>query len=284
MKVFLHPTGLHSRAMLRVAEALIKYAPSDVTFAAKPAQADVQVLHVISEESCRLRSKAPEYVAIQYCLKSAGGNEQDWKQFWHDARFVWSYYDLSEKINGNSFYFSPLGVDGSVFRLHNFPRHSVVTSGFVSGVDAEPIEEMALAAEKHNLQINHVGPPTIQGMNQYPKKFKSHLNILDSELVDLYNSALWVSAMRHTEGFEMPAIEGLACGARPICFDRPDMHQWYNGHAVFVPESSGDELLNVLTNVLHSPPAPVTILEREQVLQKFSWPKIAKGFWQKMNV
>lgn len=281
MKVYLHPTGIHSKAMIRVACALVKYAPKDVTFVTRPAYADVQVLHVIGQDVLQY-SLPREYVTIQYCYQTAGGSHNQWKDFWSKSRFVWSYYDLD--VIGVPFYHSPLGVDSDVFKDQGLERTAIMTSGYVSGSGAEPIEDVSCAADSLGIPTLHLGPNTIQGMTVYPKRFKAYLNIPDAKLAQLYNKSKWVSGLRYVEGFEMPVIEGLACGARPICFDRPDMHKWYNGHAIFVPEAKGTELQGIIKEVLQSPPAPVTDAERESVVAKFSWPEIAHGFWQHMNV
>jgi glycosyltransferase involved in cell wall biosynthesis len=78
----------------------------------------------------------------------------------------------------------------------------------------------------------------------------------------------------------MPVIEGLACGARPIVFDRPDMTHWYEGHAVFIPECSGPELVEVLTDLLKYNPTPVKETERAEILARFDWSTIVKRFWE----
>jgi hypothetical protein len=280
MKVFLQPTGLHSRAMLRVSKALAKYAPPEVTIVDHPNKADVQVLHIISYEG--LPAAGREYVTIQYCFKSAGGSRDQWNEFWRRNRFVWSYYNLDTPV---PFYFAPLGVEGATFDiLGASPRRSVMTSGYVSGPGAEPIEDLALAAEETGLSNIHIGPQYIKGMSFYPKAWKNYLDISDEKLVSLYNQSLWVSGMRHVEGFEMPIIEGLACGARPIAFYREDMLHWYDGHVVFVPEVNGKELREILVKMLQSPPVPVTMDERKTIVTKFNWETIANGFWQQMNV
>jgi hypothetical protein len=289
MKVFVHPLGLHSRAMVRVADALVHYAPADVIFSRRPEDADVQILHAIGHDALATL-KAKEYVIIQYCMLAEhvnGRNEvtrSSWADIWDGARFVWSYYDLQGRTGQTPFYFAPLGVDEHTFRQINLLRDCVMTSGYVSGPGAEPIEEMSLAAEKLEMPIIHLGPHTVEGMKYYPKRRTAYLNIEDDTLCRLYNQTRWVSGMRYVEGFELPVLEGLACGARPIVFDRPDMRQWYNGHVVFVPETSGLELQQILQNVLQSKPFPVTMDERNTVLEKFNWRKIAVGFWRYMGL
>ncbi|HWI70162.1 MAG TPA: hypothetical protein VNS88_17650, partial [Nitrospiraceae bacterium] len=79
-------------------------------------------------------------------------------------------------------------------------------------------------------------------------------------------------------------LEGLMCGARPIVFDRPDMRQWYEGHAVFIPECSGPDLTQELIEVMSHEPDPVMSIEREIILERFSWKPIVRGFWEQVLI
>ena len=51
MKVFVTPTGLHSYAMVRVANALARYAPPHVQIVTDRQAADCAVLHVIGPDA-----------------------------------------------------------------------------------------------------------------------------------------------------------------------------------------------------------------------------------------
>ena len=180
-------------------------------------------------------------------------------------------------------YHAPLGVDSAVFRQVNGYRRTigVITSGYVSHPSAEAIEEVADAALICKLAVFHLGPRNVEGMA--PRKeasWTASLGITDSDLASLYSHAQWVSGLRHVEGFELPVLEGLLCGARPIVFDRPEMRKWYEGHAVFVKESHGEELIKSLVTILSKPPQPVTLFERNFVAKKFQWSRIANGFWE----
>jgi glycosyltransferase involved in cell wall biosynthesis len=158
-----------------------------------------------------------------------------------------------------------------------------MTSGYVSGPGAEAIEEAVMAAERAGLTSLHLGPKNVAGMTQRPFMWRTTQGIDDERLAALYRRTSWVSGLRHVEGFEMPAIEGLACGARPILFDRPDMRQWYGDLAVYVPECSRDDLIDCLIPILESPPAPVTKEERTRALRRFNWQRIAAGFWSALE-
>lgn len=292
MKVCVRPTGLHSRAMVRVAEALKRFAPPELAFVHDPTDADLQVLHVIGPDALD-ELRAPRYVAIQYCrtaMHAADGTNQPtdlhaYTGIWAGAEATWSYYDLAGVCP--NFYFAPLGVD-AVFTedYEEQPRDlGIMSSGFVSDPKAEAIEEVAMAGWALGMEIVHLGPSTIEGMKVTPPHgWRALENISDRVLARYYRRCRWVSGLRHAEGFELPVLEGLMCGARPIVFDREDMRQWYNGHAVFIPECSGSALVDRLIEVMSVDPEPVSYAERLILRTNFDWGTIAPGFWQTVLV
>src|SRR5688572_30420855 len=137
MKVFVKaPAGL-SRAMSRVEDALIEYAPtpvpndpdSGVYLVKSREEADLVVLHVIGEEgiteAAKLKTAGKKYAIIQYCLRTTQKPDTlAWLETWRNAECVWSYYDLralwKEDADGTggddifekdiNFYYAPLGV------------------------------------------------------------------------------------------------------------------------------------------------------------------------------
>ena len=296
MRVLAKSPSHLSRAMFRVDKALEAYAPPGIEFVSRQADADFVVLPVVgypdtleAVQGCIPRRQS--YALIQYCMRTTQKpNTLDWMPLWQTADCVWSYYDLPRlvsedqgDIDGVPFYHAPLGVDEPFTFPYVSTRRTLgaVTSGYVSRFDAEAIEEVAIAARIVGSKVAHVGPfPEGFKNDESPGKHWSfHYAISDEELANLYRSSLWVSGLRHTEGFELPALEGLCCGARPILFDRPEMRQWFDGHAVFVPECHGEELVARLVEVMSQPPEPVTTEERERIMQRFSWRPIVEGFW-----
>lgn len=284
MRVFVEPVpSTLSRAMYRVAWALRRYAPKTVMIVDHPEEADLQVFHAIGMSGMREAIlKTREFAVIQYCWKSANGDQQEWDALWGQARVVMSYYELPVKPDVN-FVMAPLGVDGQAFTAQpGDGRHvGVVTSGYVSGAGAEAIEEVADAALKTRLSVLHVGPSEIVGMRRRREKSWMAVHHLDDARLasTVYGKALWVSGLRHIEGFELPVIEGLACGARPIVFDLPEMRRWYEGHAVFVPECSGPKLVEELVRVFSEKPKLAGAEERASILEKFNWERTASAFW-----
>lgn len=284
MKVYVDPIpgDIMSRAMTRVANALREHAPFGVKIVDDVADADLQVIHVIGPTPIRVK----EYAVIQYCWKTIHGHDAAlWSEFWRRSRLVWSYYPDLPLPKSADFYLAPLGVDGRTFvlPLNNERSICAMTSGFVSRLDSEAIEEVAEAAHRLGQHVFHLGPRTIQGMKSRKEEtWHCALDISDDRLAEKYRQTRWVSGLRQREGFELPVIEGLASGARPVVFDRTEMRLWYDGHAMFVPECHGEELIERLMTVFQSEPTPVSSNERLDIVQKFSWPQIARGFWDRL--
>lgn len=280
MKVFVEPTGLHSRAMRRVARALMRHAPPGVEETKDREAADLTVLHVIGPGSLEGHNLGQSYAVIQYCWKSGGMTQAQLDDLWSRAEVVWSYYRLPI----SQFYHAPLGLD-PVFVNEPFWTGArpipVLTSGYVSGPLSEAIEEVAEAANRKGMNVIHIGPSQIEGMKPRSHRWAAFTDLDDDTLVSMYDASRWVSGLRHIEGFELPALEGLVRGARPIVFDRSDMSEWYEGHAVFVPECDGEALVGYLESVFQCNPRPVTEAERKRVLERFGWEKIAAGFWER---
>lgn len=281
MKIFVTPVGLHSRAMVRVAEALRRHAPPGVSFTDDPAgKADLRVLHLIDYP---ISEPDGEYAVIQYCLKtSRRPNVDDWSRLWSSARAVWSYYEEPGAIDGVNFYHAPLGLDEAFVRGGARERRRTplfVTTGYVSDPKGEAIEEVWTAAARSGIRGIHIGPHRVYGIDRLPMGWHSTHGISDGELADIYSESSWVAALRHVEGFEMPGIEGLACGARPIVFDQPAMRRWYGDSAEYVPECSGEGLVQRLASIFGEGARPVTEEERSWARGRFDWSLLARGFW-----
>lgn len=306
MKVFLSPhIGLHSRAMIRVERALHRYKPHDIDIVHNPLDADLIVLHVIGFDSIeRAQTYNRPYAAIQYCVKSTEyTSEIEWKPFWDKAQLVWSYYDLSPYVE--RFYYAPLGVDEVFFHIGTYSpligqefrprkvklglglkgdeRPYVVTSGFVSGPRAEPIFEVWEAAYMCGLDVKHIGPTYVSGIEPSDVSMphvSCYFDIPDERLAMIYSGARWVSGLRYGEGFELPAAEALACGTLPVVFDQPAMRKWYDGLATFILENTGESLTKDLARVFKS--GVECNASRDIIRERFSWETIARGFWERL--
>lgn len=287
VKVYLSPTGTYSRAMVRVANALEHYKPSWVEIVKSPRRADLLILHVISQDAIgftnSILNSGKRCAIIQYCLKTAGGDISLWQNLWQSVDLVWSYYTLDLDID-TFYYYAPLGLDNE-FGRHPGQRHrerAIITTGYVSGPGAEAIEEVWQAARHCDITTYHIGPRNVTGIKNQSLASGVRFchNIPDSSLATLYSRVQWVSGLRYIEGFELPALEGLACGARPLLFDQSDLRQWYVNHAIYLPELCGDSLVESLIGVMSKDPTPVTDIERREILNTFDWSKICKSFWR----
>lgn len=105
----------------------------------------------------------------------------------------------------------------------------------------------------------------------------------DKELAPYYSTSQYVSGLRRTEGFELPAVEGLFCGARPILFDTPNYRQWYEPFGIFIYEGSRQEVIEQLINIFQGPYQPVTEEEIAVAQGRFDWQRIIGGFWERCH-
>lgn len=295
MKVYCAPTGLHSRAMIRVKNALIKYKPSNIQIVDNISSSDLLILHVIGfdslEYSKQLQQQGKMYSVIQYCMRMTDYTiESHWWSLWQNAKLVWSYYNLDNIEGKFNFYHAPLGID-ETFINHKLDKsykreNLVITTGFVSGIDSEPIEEVWQAATKLNYNIIHIGPNKIEGIDFRTTKFNSYVGfpgfVNDIELSYYYSRAKYVSGLRHVEGLELPAAEALSCGSRPLVFAQDATQRWYGTLPTYLPDCHGETLLQCLADVLSRPYENVSDGEIKQIKDVFNWEKIITEYWQKL--
>lgn len=277
---------------VRIAQALTATAPSWARVVQDVAQADVQLLQVTALDA-RRGVKAPRYAIIQHAQMHEhrhGGRSpivvppgfNPWEALWSKALAIWSPVSINiAALNSAAhLYLEPFGVDTAVFRPSGAARDvGIVTSG--NNNFDEAIEEAAAAALRAGLTVVHVGPFEVDGMDARVSPGMSAVNSLsDNELAALYSRARWVSGLRYKEGFELPVLEGLACGARPICFDTAANRASFGEHAVYVHECTGDALVNQLTSVMSQHARPVGVQELNEVTLRYDWERLAVGFWQ----
>jgi hypothetical protein len=285
-----------SKAMHRVAAALKRGAPVGVRFTSE-ADADLVVLHVIGEEAKtqveQLRAKGQRVLLIQYCLRSTQHPSTAWwLPVWQQCDVVWSYYDLNQAAFDDGwlgvsqtledhdvcFVHRPLGVDSAFVLWPNVVRSDLVlTSGYVA--ESESVGEVCRAARMASGRVHHLGPKL-----QLPGQVQYHTGISDGALAHLLSSVQWVSGLRRCEGFELPAAEGLLCGARPILFDRPHYRSWFHDLAEFIPEDEPDRVTASLLRVFRAAPRPVSAVERDEAARRFHWPTITADVWRKVHV
>lgn len=297
MKVYVTVRPGLSCAMSRVEKALRRYAPADVTIVETEAEADLVVLHVIGypetlEKTQELLVQGKRYAIIQYCVRTTQkSNTFDWLSIWQKADLVWSYYDLNNlaiedgliengtnlSFAGVNFVMTPLGVDDDFRPTGVEKKFLITTSGYVP--ESEGVLEVMQAAKTVEGLVFHLGPHD----ERYGKHVFSDLGISDTELAGRYSQSYFVAGLRRGEGFEMPVIEGLACGARPICFDRPHYRQWFGDFAYFIPEGTFEEVTASLEKIFQSETLPVSQQEMDTVRSLFNWQNITGIVWSSVR-
>ena len=280
--VAVHPPTL-SQGIFRVARALETYAPSGVRCVPTWAEADLVLIHTIGIAGmAEAIGSVKDYAIFQYCTgRTGGGSPDEWRNIWRCAKLVSSYYELTAapwevgNFGSINFHRTPLGVDTDVFRPCTCaPQFLVGTSGYVA--DQECLGEWGVvAAGRGHFHLGPdgvVGAPGVTYANGVP----------DGELAKRWSRCRFVSGLRRVEGFELPAYEGLACGARPVMFDREDARHWMGEHAIYVREAGGAELIASLREVVGARCPPVTEAERQWVKDTFSWARFAAEWWARV--
>jgi len=293
VKVYLQPPQ-PSLGLDRIATALRRYAPLTVEVCEFPRNVDLTVIYAIGRRDHIQRqvdeilSRDKNYAIIQVCLRSTmSPSTDDWAYpIWTYAKVIWSYYDLNRAIAEDglsdnwehgklgNFLHSSSGVDAQVCRYRGTPVHYVVTTSGYSR-RSESVRECWLAAEQVGGCVAHLGPL------KPAKHVAAITNVSDDRLAEIYSASMFVSGLRRTEGFELPAAEGLLCGARPLLFDTADYRWNYKDWGVYVKEGTRQEVVDQLVEVFKQGAAPVTADERSEAAHWFNWERVCGEFWQR---
>lgn len=282
MKVYLTPPKVASPSLMRVTNALIKYKPKNVEIVDSEKDADLVILHVIGrqEQTTKHASKLKNYAVIQYAIRSTlSPKTNSWLPLWNKSKLVWSYYDLFSLCEEDGvtpafdFYHSPLGVD-PVFRKKEVEKKSFLIATSGQSFLTESVKECVNAAKP--CAVFHLGNEL-----NIPGVF-CRTNISDEQLCDYYNNCHFVSGLRRVEGFELPAAEGLMCGAMPIMFDRPHYRKWFDGIANFIPEGTRSEVQESIERVFAYGESKVNDVQIQVARERFNWETIISNFWKKV--
>lgn len=288
MKVYAEPP-IENFCMDRICRALKKYAPKEILFLNKQEEADLIIIYAhglrksLWWQVSKIKYEDKKCAVIQLQLKNTvNPSTYDWLDIWRKADLVWSYYDLPSWCaeEGNpaifNFYHAPLGVDSSLFVESEIDKK--YTIGIHSkGWSRESLREVVTAARNVGGKVLVFDDPKDYGEGV---EFTGIIKDNDSKMAHFYSQCKYIAGLRRVEGFELPVIEGLMCGARPVCYDIPSYRIWFNGLAEFVSDEGRDKIIPALENIFRTNPRPVTLDEKEFVKNKFNWETIAHGFWK----
>lgn len=288
MRVYLElPT--QSRGIRRVRDMLVKYKPESVEVVDTPKDAELEIIHVIGRHDSvelrieLLRRAQRPYAMIQYVIRSSmKPHTMDWVRMWENSRLVWSYYDLYALMDEDNtpgefpFLHAPLGVDTDIFYDKERERDFIIFASSQHAL-AEGARECAFAAKAVNMKMFFLGHELRRGDDVVCKS-----NLSDEAVANYYSRSEFVSGLRRIEGFELPVIEGLMCGARPIVYDKPHYRRWFNNFAIFIPEGTREEVIDSLIKIFKEGAEPIT--EKEKILAKdmFNWQTIIGEFWKRL--
>lgn len=289
MKVYLE-LPQESRGIGRVRDNLKKYLPDGYTVVLDRKQADLIIFHVIGRHDMvekqvqKAISRGQKYAMIQYCLRSTmQPSTKEWIDMWAGAECVWSYYDLNQLCDedggkmSNNFYHAPLGIDPAFknFEPKLKPKTNVILATS-QGYLVESARECVLATQGVGGSMVYLGSEL--GKNGVT----CFTGISDKQLARLYGSCFYVSGLRRIEGFELPVVEGLSCGARPIVFDQPHYRKWFGDFAIFIPENDRESTIYSLVDVFSNTYRPVTQNEIDHARSIFDWGSIITNFYKKI--
>lgn len=303
LKVYQNLSPRFGRGIQRVAKAIQEHAPREVAFVDSIGPADLIVHHVIGVQNFHETATIDQLIAmyntkrhacLQYCLRTTENPDLIWwdDHVWAHCEIVWSYYDLAELLAhpdgpdriaarlDKRFYYAPLGVDpifhGSIADRPKHPIYLICTSGYIP--ETEGVLECVEAAARAGGRVLHLGPKSLD--------LGSHVTyaegISDAQLAALYKSCRYVAGLRRVEGFELPAAEGLCSGAMPICFDQPHYRRWFENDAEYVTESSVDEVTYQIERIFSNKTRRLDQVDIALAQRKFSWPRVVKGFWDRI--
>lgn len=251
--------------------------------------AEIVIVYVVGHrdrivrEVSRLKALGKKVVMLQMTLRSTRDPDTlAWIDTWRKADLVWSYYDLPQLIKDDghrasfNFYHSPLGVN-KVFKSHPGEKeYAIVTNGgfFV----AESYHEIWTAAELANVEVIHIGKvfdyyPTLTYIPHGGHRFR---------MAGYFSQCHYVSGLRRVEGFELPAAEGLVCGARPVLYDAPHYRKWFGDLAEYIPEEKPGAVIKNLVRLFGQPVRSVTPAEMEEARRRFDWNVIMSELWKRV--
>lgn len=244
-----------SHAFQRIEEGLKLTAPPNVQFVDKEEESDINIRPIVNWRDFDQPSEKD--ICLQLCYLTAGQDPDWWIERWGRCRMVASYLDLPY-----NYLQMPLGYDPNVFYPSDKPKvYRALTTGYVDGPGGEVIEDVWKAFGN----VIHIGKDFKLG-----KGYHNAEKVSDNQMRSLYQASEYTVSLRYIEGFELPVIEGAACGSLPVAFDLPCYTKWFKPFTLFVrPDHIPEDLRRIAQEpAMHVPS-----------VTKFKWENVMKEFW-----
>jgi glycosyltransferase involved in cell wall biosynthesis len=99
-----------------------------------------------------------------------------------------------------------------------------------------------------------------------------HLHNLErQQIAALYRQAALVLLPSESEGFGLPVIEALACGATVIASDIPVLREVGGDAVIYCPVAAVDRWVATITQLLEQPTLAPTITTKQVQAERYSW-------------
>ena len=286
MKLYFPHDHKISRAMERIRQAFIKYAPKTARFQGSIEDQPIHCLnymgqnpkeHTKRDEICMGVPTLP--VTEKYLVFAHIGNphypQHDiyFQKMMSGALLVITFDKRILGYKGSNVLETSWGYEPDLFyRYPGLKTYKILCTGYMA--DAEAIDACWDACGNISAKLCHVGGrlPEVK-VGRWCDRFEG---VSDGHLRTLYNSAEYVSGMRREGGFELPVIEGYACGCQPIVFDQPTMHKYYEDFALFVSNVPRYDLAKRLVNLLLP---KKSIRPDPKILKRFQWRQVMRRIW-----
>jgi glycosyltransferase involved in cell wall biosynthesis len=279
VKIF-YPLRRESPALPRIRWGLLKYAPPEVELTSSPEKAELQILDWTGDI---VKPACSKYVLLVH-NPPIHRNQEFLREVFQKAELCITYtkyYTFRNEycpspleLEKFRWLVTPWGVDLDMFYINSLIRerpHLIMCTGTVA--ETELHREIYEAVRRVGGKMVHVGSDV--GIKGEGYTLIS-MWIPDYEMNLLYNMSRYVSAIRKPWGFELPGIEGLACGCTPIWLNHPIHREWFEGYGLFIDTNRvTEELIEIFKS------EKKVNVSREK-LEKFNWKNIAERIWREI--
>jgi len=294
MRVYFPHDPRLSRAFERIRQAFIKHAPPGTEWVQNPHHDAVHVIHWMGQNPAQHTARdeilfsqptlplSSRYVIFLHCPNWPYPQFEDqFRKLVQGALLVVThtpeFLSFRGTIENCSVHITPWGYDPQTFYKMSVPkRYTILTTGY--SAEQEAVDSVIDACYRCSFSVFHVG--RLSGYMSPTPTFTSRENVPDHELRLLYSQARFVSGLRREGGFELPLVEGYACGCQPITFDHYGSRRWFRDFAILVPILPQDELTRHLMGILGE---KVDVTPRPEILERFQWSKIMREIWEKLG-